>query len=88
MFERIYHRNYKDELFGVPLEDCEILYVKWPNGNISQESIFLDSRFIEYDFICEEMLTSIESYILTTYNGVKSRVYLCQDGIQCKRIGK
>lgn len=81
MFEK-FKKNYPHDctLDGHNLNSGDLIIIKWPNGNVTKESVRIEiSESSDYEKI-------INAFVVVNYNGAKARIYLNQDGIECERV--
>lgn len=76
-----------DQLNGINLEDGEVLKVKWPNGEITVETIILEKTSYQVSDHGHPWDVAVNrAYAQTECRGVKCLLRLSGKDILCERV--
>jgi len=78
---------YLDALEGIPLKEGEQLRVKWPDGEITEEKVVLESssyRMMDHGSPCD--IGTSKAFVEATVKGVKCLIRLYGQDILCERV--
>lgn len=78
---------YLDALDGVPLRENEKLRVKWPDGEITEEKVILESssyQMMDHGSPCQ--IGTSKAFVEAQVKGVKCLIRLYGQEILCERV--